>query len=71
MDMDKPRTSLSSLASPINLYVNRARRVIGPGAQPGVRANDGCPGEAKKLAKMPEGQMASQLFRTENIYCFI
>ena len=71
MDMDKPRTSLSSLASSISLCVNRARRVQGPGAQPGVRADDGCPGEAKKLAKMPEGQMANQLFRTGNIYCFI
>ena len=69
--MDKPRTSLSSLASSISLYINRVRRVQGPGAQPGVRAEDGCPGEAKKLAKMPEGQMANQLFRTGNIYCFI
>lgn len=71
MDMDKPRTSLSSLASSISLYIKRVRRVQGPGAQPGVRAEDGCPGEAKKLAKMPEGQMANQLFRTGNIYCFI
>lgn len=71
MDMDKPRTSLSSLASSISLCVNRARRVQGPGAQPGVRVDDGCPGKAKKLAKMPEGQMANQLFRTGNIYCFI
>ena len=69
--MDKPRTSLSSLASSVSLYVNRARWVQGPGAQPGVRAEDGCPGETKKLAKVPEGQMANQLFRTGNIYCFI
>ena len=61
MDMDTPRTSLSSLASPISLYVNRARRVIGPGAQPGVRADDGCPGEAKKLAKMPDGRTGPAL----------
>ena len=41
MDMDKARVSLASLAPSVRLYINRARRVQGPGAQPGMRGEDG------------------------------
>lgn len=42
MDMDKARVSFASLAPSVRLYINRTRRVQGPGAQPGVRGENGC-----------------------------